>query len=429
MNKLLMLGTSLGSIEIVETAKEMGYYTIVTDDLDPNRSPAKKVADEYWMINTNDLDLLEKRCREEKINAIFAGVSEFNLDRVKELTERLELPCYIEDAAWKYARDKSIFKKKCREFGIPIVEEYTVSDPPQLDELTSIEYPVVVKPVDGNGNRGLSICNNETELLAGCRRARENSESGSILIERYIAGEESWHFYFLADGVIRHIYSGCVFRQPGYPTFLYVLGTLAVTEYHDFKEQFDEKCAAFLKSIGCKNGIAWFQLIRDRNGKYYALEMAQRMSADSSGRVLKKSIGVNNIKWMLDLAFGKKHTAEMIPQSAKTPYKCAHYVYYHFADRDGEIASIQGYNNLDPERYQVSLVAHEGDYIPKYRLMVRIVFNVYTADEICESIRYINAKTRILDINNNNMYIQFTDFDLLNKFAERQMAAEGVLAN
>lgn len=424
MNKLLMLGTSLGSVEIIETARNMGYYTIVTDNLDLSRSPAKKVADEYWMISTNDLDLLEKKCREEKVNAVFAGISEFNLDRVKALTERLGLSCYIEEAAWKYARDKSAFKKKCREFGIPVVDEYTVSDPPQPDELTAVEYPVVVKPVDGTGNKGLSICNNEKELIAGCSRARENSESGNILIERYITGEESWHFYFLADGAIRHIYSGCVFRQPGYPTFLYVLGTFAITEYHDFNEQFDEKCTAFLKNIGCRNGIAWFQLIKDGKGQYYALEMAQRMSADCAGKALKKSIGVNNIEWMLDLAFGRKHTAEMLPEPAEPPYKCAHFVYYHFADKAGEIASIQGYNDLDPERFQVSLIVHEGNTVQKYGLMVRIVFNVYSSGEICESIRYINAKTRILDSNNNNMYIQFTDFDLLSKYAEVEMAAE-----
>lgn len=151
--------------------------------------------------------------------------------------------------------------------------------------------------------------------------------------------------------------------------------------------------------------------------------MAQRMSADCAGKALKKSIGVNNIEWMLDLAFGKQHTAEMIPEPAEPPYKCAHYVYYHFAGRDGEITSIQGYNELDPERFQVSLVAHEGDFIPKYRLMARIVFNVNTPEEVCESIRYINAKTRILDIDNNNMYIQFTDFDVLEKHAEAQFGA------
>ena len=49
------------------------------------------------------------------MNAVFAGISEFNLNRVKALTGRLGLPCYIEDAAWKYARDKSAFKSKCRE--------------------------------------------------------------------------------------------------------------------------------------------------------------------------------------------------------------------------------------------------------------------------------------------------------------------------
>ena len=90
-----MLGTSLGSIEIVETARSMGCFTIVTDNLDPDRSPAKKVADEYWMISTNDLDLLEQKCREEKINAIFVGISEFNLDRVKDLTERLKFPVIL----------------------------------------------------------------------------------------------------------------------------------------------------------------------------------------------------------------------------------------------------------------------------------------------------------------------------------------------
>ena len=157
MNKVLLLGTSLASIEIVQTAKEMGCYIIVTDNLDPEHSEAKKAADEYWMISTDNLDLLEKKCREERVNAVFAGVSEFNLDRVKELTGRLGLPCYIEAVTWKYARDKSAFKKKCREIGIPVVEEYSVSDPPLPEELAVIEYPVVVKPVDGTGNKGLSV--------------------------------------------------------------------------------------------------------------------------------------------------------------------------------------------------------------------------------------------------------------------------------
>lgn len=410
MNKILLLGTSLASIEIVQTAKEMGCYIIVTDNLDPERSNAKKLADEYWMISTDELDLLEKKCREEKVNAVFAGVSEFNLDRVKELTGRLGLPCYIEDAAWKYARDKSAFKKKCREIGIPVVEEYSVSDPPLPEELAAIEYPVVVKPVDGSGNKGLSLCKNEEELIAGCKKARENSDSANILIERYITGEESWHYYVLAGGVTKYVCGSRVFRQPGYPTFLYLVGTSVFPDFKEYNEQVNEKCVEFLREIGCKRGIAWFQFIKDEKSRFYALEMAQRMSADFSDKVIKKVIGVNVIEWMLDIALGKEHSSDMIPESLEPPYKTSSCVYFHFAERSGRIASMEGYSDLDPERFLVSIVAHEGDVVPQYRLMVRIVFNADNPKEMCESIRYINSKTRILDENNQNMYIPFTDY-------------------
>ena len=411
MKKILILGTSLASVEIVQTAKKMGCYTIVTDNLPPRLSIAKYEADEYWMISTADLGKLEQKCREENINAVFAGVSEFNLDRVKELTDRLGLPCYIEEAAWKYARDKSAFKKKCREAGILVVEEYRLSDSPQEQELNGIEYPVVVKPVDGTGNKGLSICHNDEELIAGCEKARNSNASRNILIERYITGTESWHYYYLAGGEIRHVCCGRAYRQPGYPTFLYLLGTSTVQDLDEYKKELDDKCIALLRNIGCKRGIAWFQFIRDEKGRYYALEMAERMSADTSGRSIKKAIGVNAIEWMLDIALGNDHTADMLPEASEPPYRSAHCVYYHFAERAGTVSEIQGYEELDKEKFQVSLLAHKGASINKYQMMVRIVFNAKNARDLCENVKYINSRTRILDDKGQNMYIEFTDFD------------------
>ena len=80
MKKMLMLGTSYGSIEMIRYAKAKGAYTIVTDYLKPEKSIAKFAADEYWMTNTADLDQLEEKCRKEQINAIICGISEFNLE-------------------------------------------------------------------------------------------------------------------------------------------------------------------------------------------------------------------------------------------------------------------------------------------------------------------------------------------------------------
>lgn len=410
MKKLLLLGSSLASVEIVQTAKEMGCYTIVTDNLEPEFSPAKKESDEYWMISTGDLDALELKCREENVNAVFAGVSEFNLDMVKELTARLGLPCYIENDAWKYARDKKAFKEKCREIGLPVVEEYELSDPPAEEELRGIEYPVVVKPVDGTGNKGVSICYSEEELIRGCEKARSISGE-NILIERYVAGEETWNYYYLADGEIRYAYSGRSFRQPGYPTFLYLCGISAIRTVQEYKRTVNEKCIAFLKAIGCRKGIAWFQFIRDDNNRYYAIEMAQRISADSAGKSIENAIGVNALKWMLDVAFGDDHSVDELPQTLEPPYKNSHCVYYLFADKSGTVTSMQGFDELNKSEFQISVIAHKGSYVDKYRNMVRIVFNARNGNEMCDKIRLVNNNVRILDENGDNMYIHFTDYE------------------
>lgn len=416
MTKLLLLGTSLVSVEIIQTAKEMGCYTIVTDNLEPAQSIAKKEADEYWMISTNDIDELEKKCREEHIDAVFAGVSEFNLDRLLELTDRLGLPCYIDHRAWAIARDKEAFKNKCKEFGIPVVDEYPFSDPPTVQELQAINYPVIVKPTDGAGNSGLSICRNEEELLTGAEKARKGSGSGQIVVEKYIKGEEYWQFYFVAGEEIRYVYSFTIFREPGFPSYIYSVVSSAVRYHSTFKKELNDKCRALLKDIGCKEGMAWIQFIRDQDGNFYAVEMAHRLSASDNGRILKKMSGVDSVRWMLDTTLGIKHTPDSLPQEVDSPYALADCVYYQFAKKAGSVSSFQGYEELDPEKYEISFVAHEGNVVPKYRVLARISFAAKSAREMCDMLREINAHTQILDENNENLYINFTDYEAVLKY-------------
>lgn len=94
MKKLLMLGTSYGTCEMLRYAKSIGVHTIVTDYNEPEHSLGKQISDEYWMINTGDLDTLEAKCREEDVNAVVCGISEFNLEMCMELCRRLSLQCY-----------------------------------------------------------------------------------------------------------------------------------------------------------------------------------------------------------------------------------------------------------------------------------------------------------------------------------------------
>ncbi len=412
MKKLLILGSSLGASEIVQKARKRGWYTIVTDNLPPEKSPAKQVADACWMISTADTGTLEEMCRKEGVSAIFSGVSEFNLDRVLTLTQALKLPCYISESVWTIARNKRLFKKKCMEKGIPVIPEYPVPAADDEAAWERITYPVVVKPVDGAGNAGLSICRNRQELSEGIRKARAfNPAKPEIIIEQYIAGEETLNYYLIAEGNIHYVYSGRALREPGYPTFLYSYATFAVRGIDDYLEKLHPQFLSLLQDIGCREGIAWLQCIRDEEGNYHALEMAHRMSADISGDILERSLGFNNVDWMLDTALGIRHSEEMIPKKVIPPYPAVMCVYFLFADHAGRIEKMTGFNKLDPDRFHVEALNAPGDDIGQYKLMAKVAFFARQTEEIIHIMQYLNQSIVILDTDGRDLVVRYTDYE------------------
>lgn len=411
MKRILMLGTSLGSREIIRKARERGWHTIVTDNLPPERSTAKQDSDEYWMISTADVEALEKKCREEGIDAVFAGVSEFNLDRVRILADDLHLPCYINPETWTFARNKRLFKRKCKEMGIPVVPEYPIPTPGDESSWERIEYPVVVKPVDGTGNAGLSICRNREELETGIRKVRAISTNPEIILEKYITGEESWNYYVAAEGSIQYAYSGRVFRQPGYPTFLYSFGISMAGGTDDYLARMNPRCTELLRNIGFREGIAWIQCLRDAEGNYYALEMAHRMSADVSGDVLEKCLGFNNVDWMLDTAMGIRHSEACLPGLIRRPYVGTVCVYYLFADHQGRIGRMEGVDRLDPSCFLTEQTIREGDEVRQYQMMVKITYAARKAEEIFRALQEINGTVRIEDSTGGDLIVRYTNFD------------------
>ena len=140
--KLLMLGTTgRGTKELLLEAKKRGIYTIVTDNLSVEKAPLKLLADEYWMISTADIDILEEKCREEGVAAIMNGISTFNISVCMELCKRLNLPCYCTPESWHYTIDKRQFKDLCISCGVPVAKDYYLSKTPTEKELSADGKP------------------------------------------------------------------------------------------------------------------------------------------------------------------------------------------------------------------------------------------------------------------------------------------------
>ena len=83
--KLLVLGGKpVGSVDIVNYAKSIGCYVIVADYLDVKDSPAKQIADECWNVSTADLDTLAKKAKLARIDGVFTGAHDFNIDKAQK---------------------------------------------------------------------------------------------------------------------------------------------------------------------------------------------------------------------------------------------------------------------------------------------------------------------------------------------------------
>lgn len=414
MKKLLMLGTVLGSVEIIKRAKSMGIYTIVTDYREPAFSKAKMWADEYWMIDTSDLDELEKKCREAGVNGVISAASDFNCGQAIKLCERMGISRYCNSSTWNYSINKFAFKKACRECGVSVAKDYYLSDKPTEAELRRISYPVVVKPADQSGNAGVSYCHDRKELLQAYEYAKSLTSCESVLVEQMLCGQEYNVYYAMADGDIRLINAATEHHEPGYPANLYSIIT-SVTDYVDkFNKEINPQIIELLKKIGCREGIGWLELILNEDGKFYVIEMGYRFGGDMMCTAFDKVCGFDAIKWMIECAIGEQHDSSLLPEPQKNQYRKCVCSYGFFTLRAGVIGSIEGVDEISRiPGMTVDFMKNKGDFVKKYCLIGEIVFHADDCEEMIVKLNRINQLLRVTSENEENMIIYYTDFPSL----------------
>ena len=119
--KLLILAGVDVHVKLVLAAKALGVYTIVTDYLEPKESPAKLIADEFWMLNITDVDAIVEKCREQHVDGVLAYCIDPAQIPYQQICEKLELPCYGTKQQFEIMTDKHLFKDFCLKNGVEVV--------------------------------------------------------------------------------------------------------------------------------------------------------------------------------------------------------------------------------------------------------------------------------------------------------------------
>ena len=410
--RLLILGGTSASYDLVRNAKAMGIYTIVTDDCEKRVS--KEIADDTAMVSTTDMEGLSELIREKKVDGVFCGPSEFNLRNVIKLSELTGLPCYTSTEVWDRCANKDVFKSYCRKYNVDCTPEYAITLDTPMEELQKIDYPIIIKPVDGSSSAGISVCRGAEDVAAALEKAYAASKSKRIIAEKYIenGGELFSVRYLLRDGeAYPYFIMDTYVADPIHRTSLISGYTHAPSKYYDYYiKNMDADVRKMLKGMGLKNGTAFIQSL-PCDGKIYFHEMGYRLSGGMIFKLTEPLSNINDMKLMLRQAVGGPSITDEEIAGLDTTCKGKIGGQLMLPLDIGTIGKIEGVEKIREHSSVVDFIQYYnvGDTIEKRNIGTlaqhfgRITFIVESQKEEIEAINYFQDTVRVYDIDGNRM--------------------------
>jgi biotin carboxylase len=187
----------------IQRARAMGLHVVVSD-MNPS-APGFKEADDAVVADTYDADAtaaaaLEYHTHKRPIDGVMCMAADVPLT-VATVAERLNLPGIPVESA-RLAADKLAMKQAFQRAGVPMPWFQAIAS---IEELRAVVaergLPIVLKPVDGRGARGVLRLTEKTDLAWAFAHAKSQSRRGGVMVEEYLAGPQISTEGLLVDGV------------------------------------------------------------------------------------------------------------------------------------------------------------------------------------------------------------------------------------
>ena len=183
-NSVLIFGVGPLQKSIIDRAKLMGLYTI---GIDPAAdATCKDEVDAFEIVGGQDFEGTMAVAKKYQIDAVVTAATDKPLVMMARVAKELNLPFYsVETAQW--STDKFKMKERFEFGGVPHAQGRLIS---KVEEAEGLVFPVIVKPRDNSGSRGVKFCRDKKELQTSIDEALENSKLDTVLVEEFIEGPE-----------------------------------------------------------------------------------------------------------------------------------------------------------------------------------------------------------------------------------------------
>jgi biotin carboxylase len=198
---VLILNGSHAEIPLIEAAKALGYR-VVTTGADPS-GLGHPYADDYVPADFSDVDAILGVAKDEDVSGIIAGCNDFAAITASHVADALGLPGHDRPETCIRLHHKDKFRATMRGLGLPSIRAVRVAASEVASEAVSdLNMPVIVKPVDLTGGKGMTVCERVEEVATAVETALNWSRAGHVVIEEYLKGSHHGFTCFIESGKV-----------------------------------------------------------------------------------------------------------------------------------------------------------------------------------------------------------------------------------
>ena len=297
--KIAVIGANYQYLSFYRQTKELGYeiYSFARAEDD---NPCWEIADHHYDLAFKDADKILEVCKREGVQGVTSFLLESALPCVYYVAEGLGSPCNSKECQALTA-NKFTMREQMRKCGVSIPAYKAIKS---RDEKFDIPFPVIVKPADNGGSRGVTLVHNQAELDAALDRAFDYSKNQTVMIEQFIEGREFSieSISYRGKHYILQITDKVTTEAPYFVEL----------EHHQparlTSKQWDDITILTLRMLDAlkvENSAGHTEIKMDAQGIPYIIEMGPRMGGDYiSSDLVRLSTGYNFVKGTLEVATG-----------------------------------------------------------------------------------------------------------------------------
>lgn len=278
MKKIMILGGSEVIIPVIKKAQELGLYVITCDYIPTNL--AHEYSDKYYNVSVVEKESVLEVAQREAIDGIIAFACDAGVVSAAYVAEKMGLPFQCSYEAAKILQDKGLFRKFLQDnnFNSPKAKRYDDIDDAMKDA-DLFDYPVIVKPVDSAGSKGVTKVESKDELQKALEHALDYSKGNAIIVEKFLIfkGHHSSTDPFTVDGKLKFVsFSDQLFDEEADNPYAPTLIIWPSTMEDSAQKYLADEMQRLFDLLKMKTGIYNIETCVDIDGNPYLMEVSPR---------------------------------------------------------------------------------------------------------------------------------------------------------